>query len=249
MPYAFGLFVIALQVITIIHIVRTGRAQMWMMVVLFLPMVGSIAYFIAELLPDLMGSSGVRSAANRVHEWADPGRNYRRLHEDARLTDSAQTKRDLAAECMDKERYGEAIEHLKAAMVGIHADDPALGLMLAEAQVGCGDFTAANLTLTSLVASDPAYHREERLLLLARAAEGLGEAATAEQNYKNAILNFPGPEAKHRYAHFLWNQNRFGESKELLEQILAEAKRQPPHARRLNKYWLDQTRDALKSFG
>jgi hypothetical protein len=46
---------LALQVLCLIHALRTGRDRMWVYVVILLPAVGSLAYAICELLPELIG--------------------------------------------------------------------------------------------------------------------------------------------------------------------------------------------------
>ena len=65
---------IALQVALVIHIIRTGRNQLWLWAVILLPVAGSIAYFIVEVLPGLMGSRTVRTAHANVIAKLDPER-------------------------------------------------------------------------------------------------------------------------------------------------------------------------------
>ena len=55
------LAVLALQVACAVHAARTGRGGSgWIMVILFLPVVGSLAYVVMEVLP---GSGAHRHAA------------------------------------------------------------------------------------------------------------------------------------------------------------------------------------------
>ncbi|OIO72489.1 MAG: hypothetical protein CO186_03685 [Zetaproteobacteria bacterium CG_4_9_14_3_um_filter_49_83] len=48
---------VLLQVAFIVHIAKTGRSTYWIWIVLMLPLAGSIAYFIVELLPELTPNS------------------------------------------------------------------------------------------------------------------------------------------------------------------------------------------------
>ena len=49
----FLILSLIIQVGLIVHIVKTGRGMMWVFIVLFFPLVGALAYFIVEILPEL----------------------------------------------------------------------------------------------------------------------------------------------------------------------------------------------------
>lgn len=53
MLYGAGVFVIILQIIAAVHAVRTGRSLTWVFIILFFPLVGSLIYLIAEVVPEL----------------------------------------------------------------------------------------------------------------------------------------------------------------------------------------------------
>ena len=250
MPYIFGLAILAIQVMTVVHVVRTRRDNSWIYIVIFVPLAGCVAYFFAEMLPELMGYRSVRSAASSIETGlknvVDPGRDYRRLHEEAQLVDSAEAKRLLAEECVRKGQYDEAIVYFRAAMKGIHAEDPALAFALSETLLESGKFAEAVAELKRAETVDARFRSAERRLLLARALEGMGEAKTSEAEYRAVMNIVPGPEAKVRLAHLLYMQGRIGEARELLQNTLDQYKRLPAHARRLNRYWLDQAKVAME---
>jgi len=67
-----GAFVkILLPLIAIVHLVRTGRDMRWIMLIVFLPVVGALAYFVIEVLPSLRQSPGARRALQRARERTD----------------------------------------------------------------------------------------------------------------------------------------------------------------------------------
>jgi hypothetical protein len=250
MAYILGFLILGVQIVTAVHIVRTGRDSTWIYVVMFVPLAGCAAYFIAEMLPELMGYRKVRSAASSIETGIknviDPGRDYRRLQEEAHLVDSAEAKRLLAEECARKGQYDEAIVYFRAAMKGIHAEDAALSYSLSEALLESGRFSEAVAELKRMETIDSRFRANERRLLLARSLDGMGEAKNAETEYRAIMDIVPGPEAKVRFAHLLYTQGRSIEARELLQQMLDQYKRLPSHARRLNQYWLDQARTALE---
>lgn len=245
MPYVLGLVVLTLQGLCVWHIFSNGRERYWVFVVMGLPVAGCIAYVVAEILPGAASSRQAKQAVVGLQDVVDPGRTYRRLHEDARLVDSAESKRALADECARKGNYDEAIEHYRSAMTGIHLEDPGLSFSLSNALLEAGQLSEVVVELKRLEKMDARYKPLDRQLMNARALEGLGEAKLAEKEYRAVMNIHPGPEAKVRFAHLLYTQGRAEEARELLQGIVDLSKRLPAHARRLNKYWIDQARTAL----
>ena len=76
------------QVGLIIHVVRTGRPPFWVFVILFVPGIGSIAYCIVELLPEISNSLTARRAMRGVRKTFDPGGDLRRRKLEHRLSGS-----------------------------------------------------------------------------------------------------------------------------------------------------------------
>ena len=66
-----------LQILCAVHVMKTGRPYYWIFIVMFAPMVGMIAYFIVEILPELTGSRTARTAAAGVGRALNPGRAMR----------------------------------------------------------------------------------------------------------------------------------------------------------------------------
>ena len=58
----FFILVLVVQVILIVHCVRTGRNTLWIWVLALLSLAGAIAYIAVELIPDLFRSRTARSA-------------------------------------------------------------------------------------------------------------------------------------------------------------------------------------------
>jgi hypothetical protein len=47
---------VIVQIALIVHAVRTGRSPYWVFIILMVPGIGSLAYFIVELLRQFRGS-------------------------------------------------------------------------------------------------------------------------------------------------------------------------------------------------
>jgi hypothetical protein len=53
MYYVIGIVSLILQVALAVHVVRTGRSMMWLFIILFFPVVGSLIYLFAEVIPEM----------------------------------------------------------------------------------------------------------------------------------------------------------------------------------------------------
>ena len=69
------ILVLVVQVILIVHCIRTGRNTLWIWVLALLSFAGAIAYVAVELIPDLFRSSTARNALRGVRvPYPDPVR-------------------------------------------------------------------------------------------------------------------------------------------------------------------------------
>ena len=78
----FFILSLVLEVALIIHIVKTGRNTTWIWIVLMLPLAGSIAYLIIEVLPGLTGSKTGRKAAKKISTTVNPNRDLKKAVSD-----------------------------------------------------------------------------------------------------------------------------------------------------------------------
>jgi hypothetical protein len=52
MTYLTGIGTIVLQIVLAVHVARTRRPFIWIFVILIFPLIGSLIYIIAELIPE-----------------------------------------------------------------------------------------------------------------------------------------------------------------------------------------------------
>jgi hypothetical protein len=75
------LAIIALQIVCAIHCARSGRSSVWVMVIIFFPVAGSLAYVVMEVLPGSGMNRTARKARAKVAEKLDPERPLREARE------------------------------------------------------------------------------------------------------------------------------------------------------------------------
>lgn len=198
-----------------LHAYNTGRAPFWMFILIFVPVIGALAYIAFELLPEWANSRRARQISSDIRTVVDPHRDWRRLNENAAVSDTVEAKSKLAEECERKGMWADAVRLYHEAAQGMFADDPDVLRKLARAQVGAGDGIAAEHTLNRLRSAHPNYQSADAHLTYARALEAQGRIQEADAEYRSLCGYSTSFEARTRYA--------------LLQQKLGE----PVNARRL----------------
>ena len=243
MPIA-GLLLVA-QVLCAVHAGRTGRPYYWIMLILFMPMVGMIAYFLIEIVPDLTSSRSARTAASGVVRIFDPERGYRDAWRKVQIAGTIENRASLAEQCLRCGRAEEAAALYRELLTGLHATDPDLMLGFARAGFERQDFAAAQAMLEKLRAANPDYRSAEGHLLYARCLEMQGKRDEALYEYEALAAYYPGQEAKSRYALLLSETGRRDMARRLFQEICQAVELMPRHARRLQKEWYDLARRNL----
>jgi hypothetical protein len=180
MPY---LLIPLLQILCVVHVVRTGRNTTWIYILLFLPGLGTIAYAIVEVLPGLFGSRTARNLQSAAVGAIDPGRELRRRREALEQADTVDNRRLLAEALVAAGEPGEALALYREVLTGIHADDPGMLLGMARAAYGVGQYELARRTVLQLGETNPRYLPVEAQLLHARILAALGRDDEAAGDY------------------------------------------------------------------
>jgi hypothetical protein len=235
----FLILSLLIQVLLIVHVIKTGRNQLWIWVLALLSLPGAIAYIAVELLPDLFRSRTAQRTARGFRRALDPGAELRRYEQEARVTGNVASRQRYAEELLRQNRPAEAIEQFRSAATGLYAHDPNLMLGIARAQFAQGEATAARTTLDELIQANPDFRSPEGHLLYARALETEGNAAKALEEYQVLAFSYPGAEAAVRYAQLLKSQGQLEQSRTVARELLERSRIAPSHYRRAQKPWLD----------
>ena len=239
------LSMIIVQVALIIHVVKTGRNQIWIWVLALLSLPGAIAYIAVEILPELFRSRTAQRTARGLRKAVDPGRDLRRYESEARVASNVASRQRYAEELVRHQRYDEAIDQYREALTGLYEHDPNLMLGLAQAQFGKGDAAAARATLDELIQRNPDFRSPAGHLLYARALEAEGDVPKALEEYAVLAPSYPGAEASVRYAQLLQAQGRRAEPQKVARELLEQARIAPGHYRRAQRPWLDAAQRLL----
>jgi hypothetical protein len=241
----FFILSILIQVLLIVHVIKTGRNQIWIWVLALLSIPGAIAYIAVELLPDVFRSRTAQRTARGLKKAMDPTADLRRYEDEARVGGNVAARQRYADELSRQGRHDDAIAQYKEALTGLYEHDPNLMLGVARAQFGKGDATAARATLDDLIRFNPDFKSPEGHLLYARALETEGNTQKALEEYRVLAPSYPGAEAAVRYAQLLKSQGKADEATTVARDLLEQARIAPAHYRRAQKSWLDTAQRLL----
>lgn len=237
---------VIVQIALIVHVIRTGRPTYWVFILLIAPGIGSLAYAIVELLPELSSNYRARSAVRGVKKTLDPGGDLRRLEQKHKISGSVDATRHLAEELVEAGRFEEAIGRYEDALTGLYEQDPDLLLGLATAQFANEQFAEARETLDRLKQHNPEYRSSAGHLIYARSVEACGDLDGAREEYVAVVAYFAGAEARVRYARFLESQDDNDDALAEYEEIINAADVAPRHYRLAQKQWINEAKAGIK---
>jgi hypothetical protein len=233
------------QLALILHVVRSGRSYYWIYILLLAPGLGGLAYFIAEILPEMLGTRGARQAMVNAKRTFDPEGAYRALAEDLDTADTVENRRRLAEECLRLGKVEQAVTLYKTALTGIHKDDANLMHGLARSYFAAGDFANCAQTLEALKAANPRYESADAHLLYARALEGQGRRDEALHEYEAVSRYFAGAEARCRYALLLRRTGHAQQAKQLFQEVVRAVDKAGGPFKRAQREWYDIAKQNL----
>jgi len=245
--FGLGFLVLLAQFACAAHVVRTGRSYIWILPVMFLPVLGIAAYVLFAVLPDAAGSAGARRFADDVVNTVDPGRGYREKKLQVERVGSAQARRELAEECLKRGLFQDAIDLYTAAMQTGFENDPAFLHGLARAKLLAGDGAGAQATYEKLRALDPVAFDADAQLDYARALALQGKNDEAARLYEQIARTYPGEEARCRYALLLQKLGQQEKASALFRDILDTVKQSPGYYRRRQREWVAIAKKNLNS--
>lgn len=243
--YLIPILSIAIQAALIVHVIKTGRNMLWIAALAFLPLVGSVAYVVVELLPEVMGGRTARRAQSGVRRILDPNRDLRRASDEVEISGNVDARRRLAEELYERSQYDAAIDVYQAGLKGIFEHDPTLLLGLARAQFARQDFAAARASLERLTQHNADFKSPDAQLLYARTLEAQDSLEEAERSYAALAGGYPGAEARLRYGLLLKRRGNLDEAHRVLKDLLDGARLGPPHYRKAQAEWLERARREL----
>ncbi len=240
-----GVLLLLVQIAFAVHVVRTGREIYWIFIIIFLPAIGCLIYFITQIMPELGQNRTLHKAGSDLAKAIDPQRELRRRKEELAVVDTIANRVKLAEECLAAGLATDAIELLEPCLRGGNENDPNILLTMAQAQFSAEQYPAAQQTLEHLIATNPSFKSHDGHLLYARTLEALEQKERALQEYAVLATSFPGEEARVRYGMLLQRIGQTEQARQIFTESLNRAKRAPGYYRKKERQWLKLAKQNL----
>ena len=240
-----GILIIAVQIAFGVHVIRTGRQFFWLYLIIFIPLLGCLIYFFAEIVPELRHTRTAQRATSKVTRALNSEKNFRALVAAVEDVPTADNRRKLAEAVLARGEIDRALALYEAALAPPHQTDPVLLMGLARCQFQKGKPEAALATLDRLQEGNPGFQSNEGHLLYAMALEAAGRLDEALAEYDVLSRIYPGEEARGRYALLLKRCGRPEEAAELFRTIVRSVERANRHYQKQHREWSDAAKQAL----
>lgn len=238
-----GLHVIV-AILCAVHVLRTNQERSWLFVLFIFPLLGSIIYALAVMLPDVSRSRSGRRVVRGLRDTLNPGRELREAQVDFEHSATIANRIRVADALHGAARYADAIAAYRDALRGVHSDDPDIQVKLARALLDNGEAAAARDLLEALIAHRPDFKSPEGHLIYARALAACGVRDKAREEFDSLVGYFAGIEARVRYIEVLEGWGEQAAASALAEESLRHIKHMPAGSRRLNEEWIRALKQA-----
>lgn len=233
--------ILILQAICVIHAFKKGKNN-WIYLLIFLPLVGCIAYFFIEILP-LLRSGQLGFITDKLFT---PGASISDLEKQLRISDTFANRCRLANAHAARGNYDKAAEIYESALTGMYQNDLEVLLQLGRIYFLSEQYDKSILYYEKAAAiNHHKFIRPDDELWLGIAYFEQHRDVEAAQALKRHIQFHKTVDAMYYYAAWLQRQGKTEEAKSLLKDILAQSDLIPVQNR---QYYRSYIRKAKKLY-
>jgi hypothetical protein len=212
---------------------------MWIWIIVFLPIVGCIAYIFMEIL------NGRNMQGIDLGNIFNSRPSVKRLEDNLRFADTFNNRIMLADAYLADGHKEKAIELYESSLTGAFEENEYVRTQLITAYSKTEQFEKV-VTTSRKICNSLQFPRSRAHMLYAMALEQLGDDAAAEKEFLKMQSRFSFYEQRYQYGLFLIRKNRTGEAKNLFENILEESSHLSSRERRAANPYFRLVREELK---
>jgi len=236
----FGLLPMILAGAALIDSIRTGAGWYWCLIILTMPVIGPIAYFVVVRSP-LLGSRGASFMSHSTARRLQARRRLRVLQVQLGHWRGPGVLVEAGEELLVLGKNKEAEAHFREAIEnGAAVEDANYGL--AQALQAQGRFADAVPYLEKLVAAEPDARLGEGPLALARGLDESGRRDEAEPVLRHVLERRTVIEAQVRLSRILLQKGEKEEAGKILAEVALDARALPSYLKRRHRGWLRAAR-------
>ena len=237
----FYYITIGLQAICVLHCIRKGTQSKWIWLIVFLPVVGSIAYIFTEIFT----GRDIRSWQMGVGSFFNSSGRISRLEDNLRFTDTFNNRVILADAYLAAGHVDDAIRLYESSLTGAFEENEHVLMQLIVAYFEKQEY-AKLLLVAKKIYSRPQFARSKAHVLYAISLEYTGHSELAEQEFRKMKARFSYFESRYQYGLFLQRAFREEEARRVFTEIVEEAPHLSSRERRDSRRWIVQAKEKLK---
>lgn len=243
MPILY-LLELALQVACAMHAYRTGKDRYWLFLIMAVPGLGCLIYFLTELLPDLIHGSTGRAAKKKIRRVLDPEADYRDAKYAFDTTPTVDNRIRLAQILNARRDYDAVIALLEPALTNHFADDIMLLEGLAYAYYDKGDYMHT-LKYIRMIYDRPDPPQDYIKLLRCRTLIASGQLEQARAELTHLIPFFTGEEVRITLAQLHEKMGNRNDARTIYQDIVTRSKHAPDYYVKQERNWIDIAKRGL----
>lgn len=237
----FYYLTIGLQAICVIHCLRKGNQNKWIWIIVFLPVVGCIAYMFTEMLT----RRDIQQVQSGMGAVFNPGGRIIKLEDNLRFSDTFQNKVALADAYLAAGNTDKAITLYESSLTGAFVENEYVLTQLIMAYFQKQRYPEL-IAIAKKIYKLPQFSRSKAHMLYAMALEYSGNYDMAEKEFRLMKSRFSYFEPRYQYGLFLMRANREEEARSIFREMLDEAPHLSSWERKNNRRWFNNAKAELR---
>ena len=232
---------IVLQAICVIHCLKKGNDRRWILAIVFLPLMGCIAYVFSEMFT----GRDIKNVQEGVGAVFNPSGRIKKLEDNLRFSDTFNNKVALADAYLGVGQTTKAIALYESSLTGNFTENEYVLRQLIIA-FSIAKRYADVVPLAQKIYRLPQFPRSKEHILYAIALEHTGKPEQAEVEFKMMKARYSNFESRFQYGQFLIRANRTEEARQLYAEILGEFSHLGSVEKRTSAVWFAKTKEELR---
>jgi hypothetical protein len=237
----FYIITLVLQAICVIHCIRNRNQNYWIWLIIFLPLIGCIAYFFTEIFTN----REIRSVSSGFGEMISPSGSVKKLEQNLKFSDTFNNRILLADAYLAAGQTSKSIPLYEGSLTGAFEENEYAITQLMTAYYNEKRFTDV-INMAPKVYNKPQFRGSKTHILYAMSLAYSGKDDLAEKEFLGLKARFSNFQARYNYAIFLQMNNRNDEARQLLSEIADEIPQLSKIEKRHNREWINLSKEMLK---
>lgn len=164
MGYIFAFLPYIFQLLLIIHMIKRNKPFVWIWLIVFLPYIGGIVYFIMEVLPELIHSQSVSNMGTALDGRFRPNRKIENLEHLVKRQGTISNIVQLADAYSEAGNYEKAVELYKSCLQGPYEHDGEIQFKIVNSLFRAGNIPFAQEALRIFKEHNEISNQEQAII-------------------------------------------------------------------------------------